>query len=89
MICTLPKELDKTNETDIRVWTRATMEWGQQHVPGQVELAQLHRDELRPHIHILIRPVDDTGNLNWRAHFHGRHTWAANAPSQAALLSNG
>ena len=74
MICTLPQELDKENEKDLQAWTKATMEWVGKQVSGQIELATLHRDESRPHIHIHIRPVDDTGKLNWRAHFHGRQT---------------
>ena len=89
MICALPKELDWANATDIRVQTRATMEWVQQHVPGKVERTQLHWDESRPYVHVLVRPVDYTGKLNWRAHFHGRHTWTVNAPSRVALVSNG
>ena len=87
VICTLPKELDADNPDHVRQWSEATVKWLQEHMPGEVQLVQLHMDETTPHVHALIRPIDERGHMSYRAHYHGRLLLKNLQASYAAALA--
>ena len=71
MIQTLPKELDKDDPEDVRIWAKSSLEWLRNECPGKLAKAVLHMDESRPHIHAFIRPVDERGHLSYKKYFSG------------------
>ena len=66
LICTFPEELD---ESQLDEWARETVAWAKDQAPGQLMYAVMHLDEGRPHIHMGIAAVEESGKLNYRALF--------------------
>jgi Plasmid recombination enzyme len=55
--------------TDFR---QATCDWLQEKYGDRIVLAELHLDEVTPHIHAYLVPLDERGKLNCRGIFGGR-----------------
>lgn len=59
----------------LQAWTQTATQWLQERYGSRVISATLHLDEVTPHIHALLVPLDDKGKLNCRALFGGsKHT---------------
>ena len=55
----------------LQAWTQTATQWLQERYGSRVISATLHLDEVTPHIHALLVPLDDKGKLNCRALFGG------------------
>ncbi|MCD7982741.1 MAG: plasmid recombination protein [Desulfovibrio sp.] len=55
----------------LEAWTTATTQWLQERYGDRIKRATLHLDEVTPHIHVVMVPLDDRGKLNCRALFGG------------------
>lgn len=60
-------------EQQIQDWERKSLEWVcKKFPPGAVKACIAHRDELTPHLSLLVTPEDNAGKLNARYYTGGR-----------------
>ncbi|MFB2920234.1 MULTISPECIES: MobV family relaxase [Aerosakkonema] len=68
-------------------WKLASVNWLESQYGDLVVRAELHLDEITPHIHAYLVPLDEQGKLNCRALFGNRYKLSSLQDSYAAALS--
>lgn len=68
-------------------WKLASVNWLESEYGDLVVRAELHLDEITPHIHAYLVPMDERGKLNCRALFGTRYKLSSLQDSYAAALS--
>ncbi|MBD2184959.1 plasmid recombination protein [Planktothrix sp. FACHB-1355] len=68
-------------------WKLASVNWLKSEYGDLVVRAELHLDEITPHIHAYLVPLDEQGKLNCRALFGNRYKLSSLQDSYAAALS--
>ena len=99
IVMTLPTELipnpnvhsympaENLLDANIQAWTRASMKWLHEQVPGYLAYAVLHLDEFRPQIHALVIPQDEVGHISYKEHFGSPEKLAKLQESYSAALT--
>ena len=57
----------------LEAWTDASKQWLQKEYDNQIVRAELHLDEMTPHIHAYFVPLDKNGQLRCHHFFDGRY----------------
>ncbi|MFB2837181.1 MobV family relaxase [Floridanema evergladense] len=68
-------------------WKLASVNWLSSEYGDRIVRAELHLDEITPHIHAYLVPIDEQGKLNCRALFGNRYQLSSLQDSYAAALS--
>lgn len=68
-------------------WKLASVNWLSSEYGDRIVRAELHLDEITPHIHAYLVPLDEQGKLNCRALFGNRYQLSSLQDSYAAALS--
>ena len=59
-------------QNKLDVWLEATHQWLSEEYGSRIVRAELHLDEVTPHVHAYFVPVDDDGQLRCKHFFGGR-----------------
>ena len=59
-------------QNKLDVWLKATHQWLSEEYGSRIVRAELHLDEVTPHVHAYFVPVDDDGQLRCKHFFGGR-----------------
>ncbi|AUB43396.1 DNA primase (plasmid) [Nostoc flagelliforme CCNUN1] len=59
-------------QNKLDIWLEATQQWLSEEYGSRIVRAELHLDEITPHVHAYFVPVDDDGQLRCKHFFGGR-----------------
>ncbi|MDF5739728.1 MobV family relaxase [Nostoc sp. S13] len=67
-----PNQAGYYEQNKLDIWLEATQQWLSEEYGSRIVRAELHLDEVTPHIHAYFVPVDDLGQLRCNHFFDGR-----------------
>ena len=73
-------------EDRLRAWEQLSAQWLKESYGDNIVRATFHRDELTPHIHAVVVPMNEKGHLNARDYVGDRVKLAALQDSYAAAM---